>query len=1046
MCLHFSHAYFTRAMRKYFALLLTLLSFNLARSQRNAIVTEYQKVFPTYPFSDPNPIPLLTQVYPYYRFDGFTDKAVNKQWKVVQLENDYIQLLILPEIGGKIWAAIDKKTNTPFLYYNHTVKFRDVAMRGPWTSGGLEANFGIIGHTPNCATPVDYITRSNADGSVSCIIGVLDLLTRSNWRVEINLPKDKAYFTTQAFWYNSTPAEQPYYHWMNAGVKAGNDLEFIYRGNQYIGHGGEHAAWPTNEKNGKQINWYKENNFGGYKSYHVFGKYTNFFGTYYHDEDQGMARYSTHDDKAGKKIWIWGLSRQGMIWEKLLTDTDGQYVEVQSGRLFNQNAEQSTFTPFKHVGFEPYTTDTWKEYWYPVSQTKGFVEANEYGALNVKYEDGWLKLHFYPVQAIHDSLVVKNGDNLIYKQMVDRTPMQVFADSVKTTADTTSNLHIALGMNKLTYNTNPNAYTLSRPTDTPKDFDWNSAYGLYIQGSELMDEKMYDKAEDKLSAALQKDSSFLPAVVQMAQLLYRNMQYKEALQLAKQALSINTEAGDANFYYGLISEQLGNTIDAKDGYDIAALTPGYRSAAYTQLASLYFKENNLDKALHYAQKAAAYNGLNMAALQMEALIFRYQHNQAAANTVLDTMLSFDPINHFALFEKYNWQNTEQNKQNFTTTIRNEMPQETYAELATWYYKNGCTREATQLFQMSPTSTEANIWLAFLQNKKPDDVSLDPALYFPFRSETAATIDSLLQHQDNWELKYFLALVYHDRNRLEECKQLLMDCGNIPSYAPFYAARAAIVTPTDSAQGLADLQKALSLDKHWRYYKLLGEYYNAHNQSDKALLLLQPYYKAHPDDYIMGLLYAKTLLLNKQYSAADQVLAGLNIIPFEGATAGHELYHEAKLMQAAEALRKKNYTKSLALIEQSKEWPEHLGSGKPYDADMDTRLEDWMSYLNYRRMSNTAKANAALNNILLYTNNINKAENVNASNAIISLWAFNRLNKQEEGRAWINNEIKDNPDNQWLQWSKQMSDQPTITDWNNTVTNTNITILKALSNE
>ena len=65
----------------------------------------------------------------------------------------------------------------------------------------------------------------------------------------------------------------------------------------------------------------------------------DFFGGYWHDEDFGMGRYSTHDDKPGKKIWIWGLSQQGMIWDKLLTDTDGQYVEVQSGRLFNQPAE-----------------------------------------------------------------------------------------------------------------------------------------------------------------------------------------------------------------------------------------------------------------------------------------------------------------------------------------------------------------------------------------------------------------------------------------------------------------------------------------------------------------------------------------------------------------------------------------------------------------------------------------------------------------------------------------------------------------------------------
>ena len=89
----------------------------------------------------------------------------------------------------------------------------------------------------------------------------------------------------------------------------------------------------------------------------MFGKYTDFFGGYWHDDDFGMARYQPHDEKPGKKIWIWGLSQQGMIWEKLLTDTDGQYVEVQSGRLFNQNAEKSTFTPFKHKSFSPYGTD-----------------------------------------------------------------------------------------------------------------------------------------------------------------------------------------------------------------------------------------------------------------------------------------------------------------------------------------------------------------------------------------------------------------------------------------------------------------------------------------------------------------------------------------------------------------------------------------------------------------------------------------------------------------------------------------------------------------
>ncbi len=187
------------------------------RSPR-ATVREYQQVFPTYPFSDPNPIPAVGRIYPYFRFDGFTDVSEPRAWKVIELENAYLKVWILPEIGGKIWNAVDKRTGRSFIYFNQVVKFRDIAMRGPWTSGGIEANYGIIGHTPNVATPVDYVTRTNPDGSVSCIIGALDLLTRTPWRLEIRLGPAEAAFSTTSFWYNASDLEQPYYSWMNVGI------------------------------------------------------------------------------------------------------------------------------------------------------------------------------------------------------------------------------------------------------------------------------------------------------------------------------------------------------------------------------------------------------------------------------------------------------------------------------------------------------------------------------------------------------------------------------------------------------------------------------------------------------------------------------------------------------------------------------------------------------------------------------------------------------------------------------------------------------------
>ena len=125
----------------------------------------------TYPFSDPDPVPATAETrYPYFRYDGSTDKAKEMDWKTVVLENDRLRVTVLPEVGGKVWGATDKVTGHDFLYVNHVMKFRDIAMRGPWVSGGIEFNFGILGHAPSSSTPVDWCVRTNADGSASCFV------------------------------------------------------------------------------------------------------------------------------------------------------------------------------------------------------------------------------------------------------------------------------------------------------------------------------------------------------------------------------------------------------------------------------------------------------------------------------------------------------------------------------------------------------------------------------------------------------------------------------------------------------------------------------------------------------------------------------------------------------------------------------------------------------------------------------------------------------------------------------------------------------------
>ena len=982
-----------------------------------ATVKEYKQVYTTYPYSDPSPVPVLSSLYPYFRYDGFTDSPVQKEWKVVELENDYIKVLIFPEVGGKVWTAIEKSTNEPFIYYNHAVKFRDIAMRGPYTSGGLELNYGIIGHTPNAATPVDYVIQNNDDGSVSCIVGVLDLLTRSNWRLEIRLPHDKAYFITKTFWYNSTPVTQPYYHWLNGGFKSAGNLEFIFPGTHYVGHGGEYASWPVNETNGKKISFYEENNFGGYKSYHVVGKYAGFAGGYWHDDKFGMVRYGNYDDKAGKKIWIWGLSRQGMIWEKLLTDNDGQYVEMQSGRLFNQNSGRSLYTPFKYMGFAPYATDIWTEYFYPVLRTRGYVEANEYGALNLKNEDGYLKVYFSPAQKIDDNLEIKEGINVLYSKRITLGPLKTFADSVRFSGNA-QNITVTVGGTKLKYSSDPKFNVTARPLAAPEDFDWTGSYGLYVEGREAMDQKMYPRAEEKLKAAFELDHNHIPTLLRMAELNLRNLHYPEALEFAKRALSIDTHDGETNYYYGLVNDRLGNITDAKDGYSIATLSSDYRSAAYTGLSRLFLKENDYARALGYAERAVDFNRFNVEALQLKAVSYRKNGDAGKAESVLRTLLTFDPLNHFSRFERFLMKNDELSKTEFVSLIRNELPYETFMELAVWYYNAGCNDEAAKVLALSPQTAETHYWLSFLQNKKVSFGEINPAYSFPFRWESAAVIEKLLSEQDHWLLKFHMALIYKDRNRTDECISLLQSCGDTPDFAPFYAVRAEILRGKNDAQCEKDLKRALSLDNQWRYHQYLANFYISHRQYDKALEITGPFYKANPGDFRMGTIHARALLLSKKYKEADALLTKLNIIPVEGATGGREMYREAKLMQAAQLMEKKNYNGALKFIKQADLWPENLGVGKPYEEDIDMRLENWMSYLCLTGLKKSSEAQLKLDAIIKFKPGIeNTVRNFLPSNAIVTALTYEKLGRKDEGVKWLDSQIEAFPKSKLIEWSK-----------------------------
>ncbi|HKW49423.1 MAG TPA: DUF5107 domain-containing protein [Gemmatimonadaceae bacterium] len=916
-----------------------------AQSSR-ATVREYERVFPTYPFSDPNPIPVVGRIYPYFRFDGFTHRSEQREWKVVELENQYLRVMILPEIGGKIWSAVDKRSNRSFIYFNHSVKFRDVAMRGPWTSGGIEANYGIIGHTPNVATPVDYVTRTNADGSVSCIIGTLDLLTRTSWRLEIRLGADDAMFSTRSFWYNASAIEQPYYTWMNVGIKVAGNLQFVFPGTNHVGHAGEHGPWPIDEQE-RDISWYRNNDFGSYKSYHIVGKETDFFGAYWHDDDFGMVHYAPRDEKLGKKIWIWGLSRQGMIWEQLLTDTDGQYAEIQSGRLFNQSLDVSSLTPFKHRGFAPHVADGWTEYWYPVGGTKGIVAASRAGALNVVRHGDSIVVSLSPAQPISDTLWVASGSRTLYRAVVRRRPLELFTVTIPLASAFLDSIRVTIGDHALDYEADPRADSLARPLDAPPSFDWHSTYGLYVQGKEWLRQREYAKAAASLDSALAREPSFVPAVVDRAQLAIRSGEYDAARRLTSTALSVDTYDPWANYYYGLANRRLGRLADAKDGFEVAASTPEMRVAAWTELARLALAENRLSPAAEYAEKAVGAEPENLDALEVQVVVARRRGNRATHERLLDRVEALDPLSHQVRLERLLTTGDTALGTVLRRGIRAELPEQVLFELAAWYQDVGDVQVAKSVLQAVGEHPIALYWRASLPGTTEASElieranRLSPRFVFPFRAEMVPVLQAAARATTHWAPRYYLALTFWSLGRIKEADSLLTALGDQPDYAPFYAARAAL--PGRAApQAKRDLGRAALLDAaEWRYGKLLVERAWSLGDTASALDVARRYHARFPANDIVALMFARALVGAARYREADSALARLDVLPQEGASEGHALYREAKLMLALDAMAARRWKDAMALVAAAREWPERLGEGKPYEADVDERLEDWL---------------------------------------------------------------------------------------------------------
>ena len=939
-----------------------------SQSRARARVLEEARTLDTYPFSDPDPVPILVRdrrLYPYHAFEGYAATAEPRQWQVVTLENDLIEVFVLPQVGGKVWGARVKDTGREFVYRNEVMKFRNIALRGPWTSGGIEFNFGVIGHTPATATPVDYVSRENDDGSASVFVGAMDLPSRTHWRVEVRLPPDRAYFETRVLWYNPTPLEHPYYNWMTAAAFARDDLELFVPGQSYLEHSGRRRPWPEDES-GRYLPLYRNNAFAGHKSYHVVGELNDFFGGYYHDEGWGWGHWARHEEMPGQKMWLWALSREGGVWEELLTDTDGQYVEFQAGRLLVQYSPGDHANPVAHAAFDPLSASRWTETWFPLEGTGGLTDASREGAMHARRDGDRLSVTVNAFGEVEDTLQLWSGGRRIAATPVRLSPLAPFTAHYDVPAD--QPYRVRLDALELDYDSDPSDRLLSRPFETPPDA-WAGipeADRTAFEASELARARRYREARALFDSALDQEPWHRDALLGAAELALRSARYQEGLDLANRALQLNTYDPKANFLAGNLHWALGRTADARDSFGWAGRSMAYRAAAYVRLAQIMAFRGEWDEAARYAELALDFDRRGIPALRLLAIRARMASDHVAAEQARRALLEIDPLHHFVQAEEYlaELQAAEAGRRpsggaqssgapsggassgheppsgsRLLSALRSEYPDQSLLELAVGYAALGLDEDALAMLELAGADTKysgpvTRAWRAFLA---ADPTLLaapaDPSFAFPYRPETLPVLRWAASNHDHWMWSYLLGLNLWALDRDEEAAQTMASLADSPDYGPAYVARGRLLQTVAGRDPQADLARAVELDPSNRLLRIVLIRHALESKDwEAALASSSQARQAFPSDFNLALLHARALLAMDRPREAAEIMDQVQVLPSENARESHQLYVLAHVASAVSDLEAADHQTARRHLDAALLWPESLGQGRPYDPD------------------------------------------------------------------------------------------------------------------
>ena len=625
-------------------------------STRDSVrIQEEQIVLPTWEIGPAEANPTFSwsssrkPVYPYMYKELLTNDRRDQTYTACWLENEFIKVLVLPEIGGRLHGARDKTNDYNFFYWQPSVKPALIGMTGAWISGGIEWNFPH-GHRPSAFSPVSYCLVENEDGSKTVWVGETEWVNRMRWIVGLTIYPGKSIIEAKVRLMNPAPLHHSYYMWATTAVNANENYQALYPTRLMTEHGKfEFFRWPIH--NGVDISWWK--NIPNASSFFAVER-GGFFGGYDHGKQAGTILTGNKNIIIGKKLWSWGTSPFGRIWEPILTEDQGPYLEPQAGAFADNQ-------PDNHW-LEPGEVKSFSFFFYPVRDIGAFKQANIEGALNLEFDSDRVDIGVYSTSVLKPGIIrLTRGGDLVLEEKVDIDPSQPFTRQleVENAAESREEFRLCLldevGIELVSY-TPEILEELPLPEPAP-------VYGtpesiatvdeLWQVGETKSKYKKINLREgfkDYFHEALQRDPGHVPSHISLAEWDIKRADYRSALRHLEAAGQRSPDNGTIFYMKAVAEEALGDYEAAYEHYYRAVHFQQYLSRGYQCLARLDLRRGDFHKAGVHSGKAIAANALNPQLWALKATAMRLEGESEKAAAAAERALALDPINPYALNE------------------------------------------------------------------------------------------------------------------------------------------------------------------------------------------------------------------------------------------------------------------------------------------------------------------------------------------------------------------------------------------------------------